>query len=132
MAIRRQVLPHQWLQLDRKVRIKLAQELGIKASAGSVVETGPDGSRLTSDGRTAEDLKELTSEKMQAWLGFEKTDPDVDLVALLELCGEKAQAMIDGKPWPPEPEAIAAPAKKKAPAKPKQSPKTEKTKAAAQ
>ncbi len=80
-----QVSVQDWLAVPMPVRIKLREIFGIPKSQGSLVEGGI----VKSDGTTYEDLKAITVEKMQAYLGA--GSPTDDFVILFHATIEKIE-----------------------------------------
>ena len=63
------VIP-QWLALDMSVRLRLKEIFNIPRSEGTSVVSGV----VTCDGHTHADLRAITQEKINAFLGEESTD----------------------------------------------------------
>ena len=61
---------HTWVSLTNEVRCKIRSLFSIPRSSSTVVNDGV----LETDGTTNEDLKHLTIEKMQVYLGDTQTD----------------------------------------------------------
>ncbi len=61
---------HTWVSLPNEVRHKIRVAFQIPRSSNTVVDDG----KIITDGTTDEDLKHLTTEKMQTYLGDTSTD----------------------------------------------------------
>lgn len=74
MAMQPTLSVSQWLTLSSEVRAKLKEIFNIpRSSVGNVNYTGK-GPQITSDGHTYEDLKAISIENMQKYLGRLDTD----------------------------------------------------------
>ena len=89
------------MTLPAPLRTKLKMALGIKQSAGVEIQSGGmDGSVVISDGVTAEDLREITVEKLETYTGvkgvfaelWEKAIEKADLPVSV---GEKSGESVD-------------------------------------
>ena len=61
---------HVWVSLPNEVRYRIRSIFNIPRSSNTIVSDG----RVESDGTTNEDLKQLTVEKMQAYVGSTSSD----------------------------------------------------------
>ena len=64
----------QWLELPHETRLKLIEIFKIPRSEGGHITYSMYGADVESDGHSHEDLKEITIERMQAYLGSTETD----------------------------------------------------------
>lgn len=64
----------QWLELPIAVRLKLQEVFQIPRSRGSSMISGAGQQRMESDGHSYDDLKVITVDKMQLFLGSSSTD----------------------------------------------------------
>lgn len=68
-------LPYQlWLKLPKEVRNKLAVLFNIKRTGSTVVNYGPNGNTVESDGYKPTDIEAVTLEKMQELLHTNDTN----------------------------------------------------------
>jgi hypothetical protein len=102
--------PHAWLQAPADVRNLLKKEFGFTRSSSPQCTVERGITRIQSDGCTVDDLRAMNPESMQKWLGFKEIDAEADVHALLQMCADKAEAMLhpveteDAPPAVPEPE----------------------------
>ncbi|MGH7249349.1 MAG: hypothetical protein ACREGC_00060 [Minisyncoccia bacterium] len=92
---------HDWLAIAMPTRLKLREIFNIPKSRGSLVE----GNVVKSDGTTYEDLKHITIEKMQTYLGVNTKD----FIKLFNSCVEKIEEQdkeLEPKEPQPSPNAI--------------------------
>lgn len=69
------VLPYQlWLKLPKEIRDKLVVLFHIKRTGSTVVDYGPAGNTVVSDGYKPADIEAITLEKMQALLDNDSTN----------------------------------------------------------
>lgn len=82
-----------WMEVPVLVRIRLAQDLGLKKSGCVVSEGTKDGLRVLTDGYTGEDLLAITIEKLQEYVGSE----GVDFYLLWDRAVAKATEVIENE-----------------------------------
>lgn len=88
----------QWLQLDSRVRTKLKEVFNIQRSGVGHVNYTGQGPQVTSDGHTHEDLKAISVEAMQKYLGRLDTDYFDLFNAVLEHIGDGLRPVEDKQP----------------------------------
>lgn len=73
-SIQPQLSVPDWVSLPQDIRTKLKNQFQIPRSGGSEVQTFSTGNRIVSDGHTHQDLKAISLEKLQEFVGSNSQD----------------------------------------------------------
>lgn len=80
--------PSLWLQASATTRLKLAKDFGLHRSSGPQIITENGHVHVESDGYTVSDLRGMSIESMQKYVGTTSVD---DLFSLFNLCIAKVE-----------------------------------------